>query len=150
MRISLIFCAAALACASCVADGGGGSASPGDTIETAARRIASTERSHLQAWCAEDGHTGSDVALRVIDVGEPAEEADVLCDEIVAMEDRAGEEPVGEAEQGLTPLGLGCWAAGATIAYKSNDFCERHPEVSNCMRRFEHGLFGLGVMCLFL
>jgi hypothetical protein len=122
--------------------------------EDVARQVASMEHTRLQAWCAEAGRTGSDVAIRVVDTREPAgETADVLCDEIWAAQEpvvargASTEEAVGEAHQGLTPFGLGCAAAGLTLVWASFKFCQQHPHVKNCGEKFGFGGGGLAVMC---
>jgi hypothetical protein len=92
----------------------------------------------------------------VIDLREPAEEpTDVLCDEITATDAPAvpmsagPEERIGEAQQPLTPIGWGCLAAGITLALVSDPFCERHPEVKKCGKKFTWGGVGLALMCGF-
>jgi hypothetical protein len=58
------FCAFSLLCVSCVETK---PVSSGISPEDVAQRVVSADHYRLQAWCAEDGRTGSDVALRVVD-----------------------------------------------------------------------------------
>jgi hypothetical protein len=148
MRSPLVFCAGSLLCVSCAAEAADVDPAPHDiSTDAVARQVATTERDRLQAWCAENERTGSDVGLRVVDLREPGEKTtDVLCSEITA-EPATTTEAVGEARQGLTPLGLACGLGILALGATSFKFCREHPEVKYCGEKFAAGTGGLGLVC---